>query len=44
MNMPIGRPISPITKTNWEGVGVQPDMSLNGLTLRQDKALQIQRM
>jgi len=34
MNMPIGRPISPITKTNWEGIGVQPDIPTS-----QDKAL-----
>lgn len=25
MFLPIGRAINPITKTNWEGVGVQPD-------------------
>jgi len=25
--MPLGRSISPITKTNWEGVGVTPDVS-----------------
>jgi hypothetical protein len=26
--MPLGRSISPITKTNWEGVGVTPDVSV----------------
>ena len=26
--VPIGRAISPITKTNWEGVGVTPDMAV----------------
>lgn len=26
--MPLGRAISPITKTNWEGVGVTPDVSV----------------
>lgn len=26
--MPLGRAVSPITKTNWEGVGVTPDVSV----------------
>lgn len=26
INMPMGRAISPITKTNWEGTGVTPDI------------------
>jgi C-terminal processing protease CtpA/Prc len=26
--MPLGRSISPITKANWEGVGVTPDISV----------------
>lgn len=26
MNMPMGRAINPITKTNWEGTGVTPDV------------------
>lgn len=26
--VPLGRAISPITKTNWEGVGVMPDISV----------------
>jgi hypothetical protein len=26
MNLPNGRAVNPITKTNWEGVGVQPDI------------------
>jgi retinol-binding protein 3 len=39
MNMPIGRPISPITKTNWEGIGVQPDIPTS-----QDKALHTAHM
>lgn len=26
--VPIGRTISPVTKTNWEGVGVTPDISV----------------
>jgi hypothetical protein len=27
--MPVGRAINPITKTNWEGVGVAPDSVIN---------------
>ncbi|MCF0063771.1 S41 family peptidase [Dyadobacter chenwenxiniae] len=26
--MPIGRPINPLTKTNWEGKGVMPDVAV----------------
>jgi len=26
--VPWGRPINPVTKTNWEGVGVTPDVSV----------------
>lgn len=26
--MPEGRAINPITKTNWEGTGVQPDVAV----------------
>jgi C-terminal processing protease CtpA/Prc len=26
--VPAGRPINPITKTNWEGVGVKPDIAV----------------
>jgi hypothetical protein len=28
MGVPAGRAINPITKTNWEGVGVQPDVAV----------------
>jgi hypothetical protein len=28
MNLPTGRGISPITNTNWEGVGVKPDVDV----------------
>jgi retinol-binding protein 3 len=28
MNIPVGRGISPITNTNWEGVGVKPDVDV----------------
>jgi len=34
MNLPVGRPVSPITKTNWEAVGVKPD-----ITTSKEKAL-----
>jgi len=33
--VPIGRAINPITKTNWEGVGVKPNISIN-----EEKALE----
>lgn len=26
MNLPIGRPVSPFSKSSWEGVGVKPDI------------------
>ncbi len=29
VNVPQGRAINPITKTNWEGVGVKPDIELS---------------
>jgi hypothetical protein len=28
INMPRGRPINPVTKTDWEGVGVKPDVAV----------------
>ena len=28
INVPTGRAINPITKTNWEGVGVEPDVKV----------------
>ena len=39
MNVPDARPISPITKTNWEGVGVTPDVAVSAR-----KALDVARM
>jgi C-terminal processing protease CtpA/Prc len=36
--IPTGRAINPITKTNWEGVGVKPDVSVDA-----DKALETAR-
>ncbi len=35
MFVPKGRAVNPITKTNWEGAGVQPDLQINS-----DKALE----
>jgi hypothetical protein len=35
MFVPTGRAINPITKTNWEGVGVKPDIAVS-----EDKALE----
>lgn len=29
MNLPVGRPVSPMTKSNWEGVGVKPDIAIS---------------
>jgi hypothetical protein len=29
MNVPTGRAINPVTKTNWEGVGVRPDVPVD---------------
>jgi retinol-binding protein 3 len=34
--IPFGRAVNPITKTNWEGVGVQPDVAISA-----DKALDL---
>ena len=34
--VPTGREINPITKTNWEGVGVKPDVAVPG-----DEALDV---
>ncbi|PYQ79650.1 MAG: hypothetical protein DMG03_25220 [Acidobacteria bacterium] len=27
--VPVGRPISPVTHTDWEGTGVQPDIKVS---------------
>lgn len=35
MSLPFARAINPVTKTNWEGVGVEPDIKVS-----QDKALE----
>jgi hypothetical protein len=39
MFIPTGRAISPITKTNWEGTGVTPDVSVPA-----DQALLVARI
>jgi len=39
MFIPTGRAISPITKTNWEGTGVTPDVSVPA-----DQALLVARV
>ena len=39
MSLPFARAINPITKTNWEGVGVEPDVKVSG-----DKALETARV
>ena len=28
INLPFGRPINPISKTDWEGTGVKPDVEV----------------
>lgn len=41
--IPVGRAINPISKTNWEGVGVEPDVSVpagEALTLAHAKAVE----
>jgi hypothetical protein len=43
--MPGGQGINPITKTNWEGVGVKPDVPVSAATaLRKAHALAIERL
>ena len=42
VNVPQGRAINPITKTNWEGVGVEPDIQMPA-DAAYDKALELAR-
>jgi hypothetical protein len=43
--IPVGRAISPITKTNWEGVGVSPDVNVKSeLALEQAQILALQKL
>ena len=42
MNLPVGRPVSPITNSNWEGTGIKPDIDVaqeNALTTAHAAAL-----
>jgi hypothetical protein len=39
MSLPFGRAINPITKTNWEGTGIEPDMKVPA-----DQALLVARV
>ncbi len=34
IGVPLARPINPVTKTDWEGTGVEPDV-----TVKADEAL-----
>ena len=43
--MPNGRAISPITKTNWEGVGVAPDVNIKSeLALEKAQILALEKL
>lgn len=43
--IPVGRAISPITKTNWEGTGVTPDISVKSeLALEQAQILALRKL
>jgi len=45
INIPLGRAISPITKTNWEGVGVTPDVSVKSkMALHHAQILALQQI
>jgi hypothetical protein len=45
VNMPGGRPINPVTGTNWEGTGVKPDIPVPAATaLDKAHALAIERL
>ncbi len=45
VNMPGGRPINPITQTNWEGVGIKPDVPVPASNaLSKAHALSIERL
>jgi retinol-binding protein 3 len=44
--VPVGRPINPVTKTSWEGVGVEPDVKVpadNALSVAHAMALEQQQ-
>lgn len=43
--IPIGESINPITKTNWEGVGVQPDIQVPAdMALREAQRLAVRKL
>jgi peptidase S41-like protein len=45
VNMPSGRPINPVTGTNWEGVGVKPDIPVSAVAaLSKAHTLAIERL
>lgn len=46
MAVPVGRPINPVTKSNWEATGVEPDVrvsSADALTIAHLRALEAQQ-
>ena len=45
VNMPSGQPVNPITGTNWEGIGVKPDIPVSSAdALSRAHALAIERL
>ncbi|NVJ47471.1 MAG: hypothetical protein HWE07_10100, partial [Cytophagia bacterium] len=42
VNVPQGRAINPVTKTNWEGVGVEPHIKMDA-DAALDRALELAR-
>jgi len=45
VNMPSGRPVNPVTGTNWEGVGVKPDIPVSSeAALSRAHGLAIERL
>jgi retinol-binding protein 3 len=42
--IPTGRAINPITKTNWEGVGVKPDIEVNAVNAFEMALSQIKKL
>jgi hypothetical protein len=45
VNMPSGRPVNPVTGTNWEGIGVKPDIPVSSAAaLSRAHALAIERL
>jgi hypothetical protein len=45
VNMPSGRPVNPVTGSNWEGIGVKPDIPVSSeAALSRAHALAIERL